>query len=208
MIDALSTVYPLGDGIGCVELIGILGNDLTVVNAARVSFNKRSEELNDRDKRLIRRMMRLQHGSPFEHVVLQFRVKAPLHVVHQWERHRMASYNEESGRWSLLQPEFFTPDDDFAEENERHWDLCYALYRSQMDRGQPMEKARLVLPISLYKTFYFTCNVRSLLNFIGLRNHPEAQEQIRLYAGAIEDMMMVHVPTVIDSFNDHERRQP
>ncbi|MGH7238778.1 MAG: FAD-dependent thymidylate synthase, partial [Candidatus Saccharimonadales bacterium] len=87
-------IYPLGDDIGSIELVDSMGGDLSVTNSARVSFNKYSFELSERDQKLINRMMRNRHGSPFEAVVMQFRVKAPMHVVHQWERHRIASYNE------------------------------------------------------------------------------------------------------------------
>src|ERR1700749_908337 len=82
------------DDIGFVELLQSMGNDLTVANSARASYAKESRELNERDKRLIARMMREHHGSPFEHEYMTFRVKAPLFVVQQWERHRIASYSE------------------------------------------------------------------------------------------------------------------
>ena len=199
---------PLGDGIGFVELVDTMGTDLTVVNSARVSFAKRSESLTERDKRLINRMMRLSHGSPFESVVFQFRVRAPLHVVHQWERHRMASYNEESGRWVQMRGDFFTPDSAYAEIYEQAYDMADASYRWLLDHGESKEHARLVLPLALYKEFIWTVNARSLLNFIGLRTDPEAQREIRLYAEAIEEMLTGVVPTVIDSFNEHGRRQP
>ena len=114
MTDAIMRAEPLKDGIGFIELTDLMGTDLTVVNSARVSFAKRSEELNERDKRLINRMMRLSHGSPFESVVFQFRVRAPLHVVHQWERHRISSFNEESGRWVQMRGDFFVPDSPHA----------------------------------------------------------------------------------------------
>ena len=185
-----------------------MGTDLTVVNSARVSFAKRSEELNERDKRLINRMMRLSHGSPFESVVFQFRVRAPLHVVHQWERHRMASYNEESGRWVQMRGDFFVPDGPQAEIYKLHFDMCYATYLWLIDHGETKERARLVLPLALYKEFIWTVNARSLLNFIGLRTDPEAQAEIRHYAEAIEEMLTGVVPTVIDSFNEHGRRAP
>ena len=199
---------PLKDGIGFVELTDLMGTDLTVVNSARVSFAKRSEELNERDKRLINRMMQLSHGSPFESVVFQFRVRAPLHVVHQWERHRMASYNEESGRWVEMRGDFFVPEGENSDIYKRAYDMAYASYRWLIDHGESKENARLVLPLALYKEFIWTVNARSLLNFIGLRTDPEAQREIRLYAEAIEEMLTGVVPTVIDSFNEHGRRAP
>ena len=89
-----------------------------------------------------------------------------------------------------------------------HFDTCYSTYLWLIDHGESKEKARLVLPLALYKEFIWTVNARSLLNFIGLRTDPEAQEEIRLYAEAIEEMLTGVVPTVIDSFNEHGRRAP
>ena len=175
---------PLGDGIGFVELTDLMGTDLTVVNSARVSFAKRSESLNERDKRLINRMMRLSHGSPFESVVFQFRVRAPLHVVHQWERHRISSFSEESARWVQMRGDFFVPDSPQAAIYELHFDMCYATYLWLIDHGESKENARLVLPLSLYKEFLWTVNARSLLNFIGLRTDPEAQREIQTLRGS------------------------
>lgn len=208
MTDALMRAEPLGDGIGFVELTDTMGTDLTVVNAARVSYSKRSYELDDKDRRLIGRMMRLQHGSPFEHVVFQFRIRAPLHVVQQWERHRMGSYNEESGRWVELRNDFFVPGGPQEDVYRLHFDMCYATYQWLMDRGETKENARLVLPLALYKELIWTVNGRSLLNFIGLRGHSEAQEHIRVYAHAIEEMLTSFIPSVLDSFQENGRRQP
>jgi len=199
---------PLGDEYSKIELTDMMGTDLSVVNAARVSFANRSEALSERDKHLINRMMRLHHGSPFEAVVFQFRVRAPLHVVHQWERHRIASYNEESGRWSLMRGDFFVPDSMHAEVYRLHFDLCYQTYLWLLDHGETKEDARLVLPLSLYKEFIWTVNGRALLNFISLRSDPEAQKHIRAYAQAIEDMLADTVPTVYTSFIDYGRTAP
>ena len=109
MSDAIITSYPMGDGLGFIELIDHMGTDLTIVNAARVSYSKRSEVMDLKAIKLIDYLMRNEHGSPFEHVVFQFRVRAPLYVVQQWERHRIASYNEESGRYIELRTDFAIP---------------------------------------------------------------------------------------------------
>lgn len=206
--DAIMRAEPLKDGLGFVELIDLLGTDLTVVNAARVSFANRSYQLCDRDKRLIRRMMRLRHGSPFEHVVFQFRVRAPLHVVHQWQRHRIGSYNEESGRWVKMRGDFFVPEGPHEQVYRLHFESAYATYVWLLEHGEDKETARLVLPLSLYKEFYWTVNGRSILNFISLRTDDEAQKHIRAYAQAIEEMLTSFVPTVLDSFDEYGRRQP
>ncbi len=96
---------------GFVALDGALATDLAVVNGARVSFNQESQELGERDEGLIRFLMREKHGSPFEHGYFRFLVKAPLFVVREHHRHRAGhSYNEWSGRYSKMEPEFYVPD--------------------------------------------------------------------------------------------------
>ena len=180
------------------------GNDLTVVNAARVSYGKRSDVMDEKAAKLINYLLRNRHGSPFEHVVFTFRVKAPLFVVHQWERHRMASYNEESGRYRELDPEFYTPTpiDKLAADN------AYNLYKTKLANGFSKEDARTVLPISLYKSFWFTVNARSLMNFLSLRNDEHAQAEIRAYAHEIELMFAEAMPVTWRAFHENGRRAP
>src|SRR5512133_3743611 len=96
---------------GFLALDGVLASDLAVVNGARVSFNRASEEVTERDEGLIRFLMRDRHGSPFEHGYFRFIVKAPLFVVREHHRHRAGhSYNEWSGRYSKMEPEFYVPE--------------------------------------------------------------------------------------------------
>src|SRR5688572_4589676 len=98
---------------GEVRLLGVLGSDASVVGAARVSTGKEPEQASkgqEADKRLINFLMRNGHGTPFEHSVFQWYVKAPIFVVREWQRHRIASYNEQSGRYTEFQPEFYVPD--------------------------------------------------------------------------------------------------
>ena len=197
-------IYPLKDGIGFVELLDVMGNDLTAVNAARVSYGKTSEQLTDKDIKLIHYLMKHRHGTPFEHATLSFRVKAPLFVVHQWQRHRMASYNEESGRYIELQPEFYTP----SNRDKAVADYCYQAYQLKLKEGYSKEDARLVLPVSLYKTFWFTINTRGLMNFLSLRNSFEAQHEIREYAKAVEALWIDVMPETHQAFIDNNRVAP
>jgi thymidylate synthase (FAD) len=205
MTDAIMRAEPLKDGLGYIELIGTLGTDLNVVNAARVSYKKRSEEMSDKDRRLISGMMKRDHSSPFEAVVFQFRVRAPLHVVHQWERHRWASYNEESGRWTKMRGDFFVPESPHDRIYRLHFETSYQTYLWLIDHGESKENARLVLPLSLYKEFIWTINGLSLLNFFRLRGHEEAQEHIRVYSEAAEEMLTSFIPAVLDAFNEKGR---
>jgi thymidylate synthase (FAD) len=199
----------MNDDLGFIELIAYMGSDLTIVNAARVSYSKRSNTMTGKDAKLIDYLMRNEHGSPFEHVVFQFRVRAPLWVIQQWERHRIASYNEESGRYVELRPDFAIPLN--AEHETIYRDLyrvAYETYRWLLDHGETKERARVVLPLALYKEFYVTMNARALMNFIHLRNDPHAQDDIRAYAEAMEDMFSSVLVQTSKSFNNYGRKVP
>ena len=95
---------------GFVRLDGCMADDLSVVNAARVSFAQRSEQLDERDHGLIRFLMRERHGTPFEHNAFRFHVKLPIFVMREWARHRIGSFNEWSARYSQLDAEFYIPE--------------------------------------------------------------------------------------------------
>ena len=201
-------IYPLADGIGSVELLDFMGTDLKVVNAARVSMAKESKELTSRDKRLIGFLANHRHGSPFEHNVMTLRVKAPLFVVRQWQRHRIASFSEQSGRWTEFEPEFYIP----AEETDGsliEWSKeSFHHYEARLAEGIPKERARLVLPPNLYTTFWFTANARSLMNFISLRFAQDAQWEIQRYGEAVETHFARLWPNVQAAFIANGRIAP
>ena len=209
MSDAIIRAEPMEDGIGFIELIDHMGTDLTIVNAARVSYSKRSDKMDLKAMKLIDYLMRNEHGSPFEHVVFQFRVRAPLYVVQQWERHRIASYNEESGRYIELRTDFAIP---LGAEHETIYRQAYAMaaatYQWLLDHGETKERARAVLPLALYKEFYVTMNARALMNFLHLRNDIHAQDDIRAYAAAMEHMFTCTLAITGESFNRHGRKVP
>src|SRR5436190_8770951 len=169
---------------GFVALDAVLASDLAVVNGARVSFNQASEELAERDMGLIRFLMRERHGSPFEHGYFRFIVKAPLFVVREHHRHRAGhSYNEWSGRYSKMEPEFYVPDyvrtqvgkpgsytfepvdsvvrQKARAEIEANALRAFATYERLLEEGVAKEVARAVLPLSLYTKYFWSCNPRS-----------------------------------------------
>lgn len=204
-------LYPLGDGIGSVELLDHMGSDLKVVNAARVSKAKESHELTSRDKRLIGFLTAHEHGSPFEHNVMTLRVKAPIFVLRQWMRHRIASYSEQSGRWSEHEPEFYIPED---EESVSYASLiewskeAFIHYEALIDAGAPKERARLVLPPNLYTTMWVTANARSWMNFVHLRFAQDAQWEIQRYGEAVETFLARLWPNVQAAFIANGRKAP
>lgn len=184
------------------ELVRASAQDADVLFAARVS-TKGEQSLEDvegdpaKSKGLIRYLMRSRHGSPFEHNSMTFYVHAPIFVFRELMRHRVASYNEESGRYRELQPVFYVPAEDrqlqqvgkpgrydfvdgtpeqhkLVEEETRQ--VCaeaYASYRRMLDAGIAREVARIVLPLTIYSSAYVTVNARALMNFLSLRTKRE-----------------------------------
>jgi thymidylate synthase (FAD) len=216
---------------GFVALDAVLASDLAVVNGARVSFNQASDEMTERDEGLIRFLMRDQHGSPFEHGYFRFIVKAPLFVVREHHRHRAGhSYNEWSGRYSKMEPEFYVPDyvrsqvgkpgaysfepvDEETREAARHEieenaRRAFEAYERMLEQGVAKEVARAVLPLSTYTKYLWSCNPRSLMHFCALRNHEAAQYEIRQYAAAAESFLERHMPVTHAAFVERGRVAP
>lgn len=216
---------------GFVDLVTNCADDLDVVNAARVSFNTLSAQLEDRDIGLIRFLMRDRHGSPFEHGYFKFRIKAPIFVFREWHRHRAGhSYNEWSARYSRLVPEFYIPDtvltqvgkpgaytfeEKVGEEKERYqkWlrdssQLAYDLYEQSLEMGIARQQARLFLPVNIYSEMIWSCNPRSLMHFLSLRNSDQAQMEIREYAQAVELMFSEIMPITHSAFIEQGRVAP
>lgn len=185
-----------------VELVRASASDADVVFAARVSTagEQSLEDVNadaQRSSGLINYLMRERHGSPFEHNSLTFFVQAPIFVWREHMRHRIASYNEESGRYRELEPVFYVPAREraivqvgktgayeFLAGDEGQYDLietrmrescttAYRAYKEMLDAGIAREVARMVLPVSIYSSAYVTLNSRSLMNFLSLRRKAE-----------------------------------
>ena len=216
---------------GFLALDAALASDLAVVNGARVSFNEESQEMTERDEGLIRFLIRERHGSPFEHGYFRFLVKAPLFVVREHHRHRAGhSYNEWSGRYSKMEPEFYVPefvrtqvgkpgaytfepvDDETREATRREIGdnarRAFQAYERMLERGVAKEVARAVLPLSTYTKYYWSCNPRSLMHFCGLRNHESAQYEIRQYAAAAEAFLAERMPITHAAFVANDRVAP
>ncbi|MFF4415566.1 FAD-dependent thymidylate synthase [Streptosporangium sp. NPDC001559] len=186
-----------------VELVKHSASDSDVLWAARVSTagEQSIEEINkdpERSKGLINFLMRDRHGTPFEHNSMTFLVKAPIFVFREFQRHRVGwSYNEESGRYRELQPDFYVPGPGrklvqegrpgkyvFVEgTDEQHkiateamesaYRQSYEAYQEMLEAGIAREVARAVLPVGLFSSMYATCNARSLMHFLSLRTKNE-----------------------------------
>ncbi len=204
---------------GFVRLDEVCGDDLTVVQSARVSY--RGEVKGDeKDKRLIEFLLKNAHETPFEHVVFRFHVKCPIFVARQWFRHRWGSFNEVSGRYTVITDDFYLPSyfrtqkgknyeyENLSEqecnelytkfENFHRW--VYNFYSKLIEKGVAKEQARMVLPQSMYTEFYWTVNARSLMNFLKLRIDNHAQWEIRQYAVTLLDFFVDSLPWTAEAF--------
>ena len=185
-----------------VELVKSSASDADVIWAARVSTageHSMDEIGQDPGKSagLINYLARERHGSPFEHTSMTFFVSAPIFVFREFMRHRIASYNEESGRYRELNPVFYVPDEDrkliqigktgaytfvdgtpeqfkvSVEAMKKAYVVAYEQYKIMLDQGIAREVARVVLPVGLYSSMYVTMNARALMNFLSLRTSRE-----------------------------------
>jgi len=208
---------------GWVALEDHSGTDLDIVNAAKVSFAKQSEEFGEAEDRVLGFLMREKHGSPFEHNHLKFHVRAPIFVVREWIRHRIGfSYNEESGRYVELRPDFYIPEEAreqkgkpgryYFESGTREQSkaliaatkaqskAAYKAYQDMLAQGIAKEQARIVLPLNTYTEFYCSCNARSLMSFLNLRMSPQAMYEIRVYAEAMFELWGEAMPATAKAF--------
>lgn len=180
-----------------VELIQSMASDSAVAMAARVSTGASNDVDASKDAGLINYLMRDRHGSPFEHNAFTFYIEAPIFVFREFMRHRIASYNEESGRYKELEPVFYVPsqerklvqegkpgaytfvngtDEQYRAVVEATIDACemaYAEYTWMLKEGVAREVARAVLPVGIYSSMYVTMNARSMMNFLSLRTARE-----------------------------------
>lgn len=217
---------------GFVRLDASMADDLSVVNSARVSFGKRIESFSDADTGLVRFLMRSRHGTPFEHNSFRFHVQSPIFVAREWFRHRIGSFNEYSGRYSVMPNKYYMPTpadirtqvgkpgsytfepmpEDEAIDASIIMEACNARafhsYQSLIDCGVAKEVARMILPLSSYTEFYWTVNARALMNFLSLRNDDAAQLEIRKFAQAVESFFGEVMPITYAAWLDYGRVAP
>jgi thymidylate synthase (FAD) len=201
------------DGIGFVEVLDTFGDDLTVVNAARVSFDKVSYELTEGDKKLIHYLAKHDHVSPFFHPQIRLRIKMPIFVLREYFRHNIGlSRNEVSRRYVDFTPECWVPHPEEIRERDpkakqgskatavQESDEVHQLMKAQVDsslatynellvKGVAPEVARSILPQSMYSLVYETGSLAAYARICNLRLDPSAQKEIRDYATAIHEIM-------------------
>ncbi len=226
------------DGIGNIDIVERPSVDpaLKVVNAARTSYSNTSEIMTDKDKKLVGYLWEHGHTSPFRHSYYTFVIKAPLFVMRQWMKYQVGStwreyevegqttslevfdlfydldkgcsWNEVSGRYTVLKPEFYIPSTmranaphgnkqksvslpyDFPHEKHRldmmkQCEEAYKVYEQRIESGIAKEMARMFLPQNIYTTSYWTVSLQSIIHFLAQRLDGDAQYEIRKYAEAI-----------------------
>lgn len=213
---------------GFVRLVDFMGSDDSIVEAARVSYGRGTKKRRE-DRGLIRYLMRHQHTTPFEMVEFKFHVKLPIFIARQWIRHRTANVNEYSGRYSVMEDEFYVPQPEdvkqqsttnrqgreeaevdpavreaflaFLNTSNRH---LYDEYLKAIDAGVARELARINLPLSLYTQWYWKVNLHNLFHFLKLRLDEHAQSEIRVYARAMAQFVKQVVPVAWEAFEDYQ----
>jgi thymidylate synthase (FAD) len=210
---------------GYVRLLDVMGDDSSPDSDARISTGvaARSEA---QQTTLVRFLLRHKHTTPFEGSVMKFEVRAPIMVIREWFRHRMFSYNEESGRYKQLDPLYYTPDAERvsyqAKSNhqgsgEQHPDAAEFVMQWHEEQREfeeeynaliqthnvARELARLNMPVSHYSTFVVTGNLLNWFRFLQLRMEATAQYEIRVYANAIFELAKQYFPTSFEAFQDY-----
>jgi len=199
-----------------ISMVDKMGSDLSVVNSARVSFDKRKEVMDLGDEKLIKYLADHKHLTPFRHTAIQIRCKAPIFLARQLGKHQAGlSWNEVSRRYVDSEPEFFVPAEWRARpqgsvkqgsgsvhEHSADWTAKYAtqlkdvvhLYSKMIDQGVAPEMARMVLPMSMLTEWYWTGNLLSFAHVYNERIAPNAQEEARIFASSLNAVIHHHFP--------------
>ena len=222
----LGAAHPVLDH-GFVRVIDYMGDDAAIIQAARVSYGTGTKTPSE-DAALIHYLMRHWHTTPFEMCEIKLHVKLPIFVARQWIRHRTASVNEVSARYSILDREFYIPKpEDILRQSSANKqggsepldpNAARAVQNAMEVRANPLfdayesyladwdvarETARIGLPLSTYTQFYWKCDLHNLFHFLRLRADPHAQAEIRAYAEVILGLVRQWVPMAYAAFLEH-----
>lgn len=206
---------------GFVRLVDSMGSDLSIVRAARVSYDAawRAGEDEGSDAKLLNFLWRNRHTTPFEVVTFTFEIYAPIFVFRQWHRHRTWTFNELSARYRPLPEVYYLPDTakvgrqatknkQGREESETdrtndvaridaHCKRAFYEYGRLLEAGWPRELARIVLPMNTYSHMFATVDLLNLLKFLTLRCDAHAQYEIRVYADAMRELVRPIAPICV-----------
>ena len=212
---------------GFVRAVDYMGSDLSIVQAARVSYGDGTKKGTD-DKHLIRYLMRHRHTTPFEMCEIKFHVRVPMDIWRQWVRHRTANINEYSTRYSIAIDSARSTDADewraqsstnrqgsgaaldatlgaeLTAQEKALQEKCREVYQHRLDAGVAREQARKDLPLATYTEAYWKCDLHNLFHFLSLRMEAAAQYEIREYACTIgNEIIAKWVPIAWGAFTDY-----
>lgn len=185
---------------GFVELEDCLGNDLSVVNAARISYGRHSAELNEADKKLIHFLIKEHHTKPFCHPQVVLFLKMPIFVARQLRTHQVGMvWSEKSLRYTEAAPECYIPESmcDLMTVNLVNQLLQH--YKDLVKIHVPKEEARTILPLGIYSEFRLTASLQGLLHLLEQRDTPHAQFETRQYARAIKQILRPLFPVTMQA---------
>ena len=202
-----------------VELIDKMGSDLSVVNAARVSFAKVKTELEDKDEKLIKYLAEHEHWSPFAHASMSFRIKAPVFVARQLVKHQVGlAWNEVSRRYVDSTPEFYIPfmwrkrpDESIKQgssKEEVEYDITHlinvaqSMYKDMLEEDIAPEMARMILPQCMMTEWIWSGSVYAFARVCNLRNKEDAQSETRVVSHHISRHMKDHFPMCVKYLMD------
>ncbi|MBI2024797.1 MAG: FAD-dependent thymidylate synthase [Candidatus Harrisonbacteria bacterium] len=212
---------------GFIYLVDYMGNDTSVVEAARVSYGRGTKKVSE-DRGLIRYLRRHVHTTPLEMVEFKFHCKMPIFVARQWIRHRTANVNEYSGRYSVMSNEFYLPEPSaLAKQSQGNrqgrgeslspqvqqkvlellkaeYISQYAVYENLLKFDLARELARIGLSVANYTEWYWKIDVHNLLHFLRLRLDKHAQYEIRVYGEAMARIIKDALPTTFEAFEDYQ----
>lgn len=209
---------------GFVKLIDFMGSDNAIVQAARVSYGEGTKSVQE-DRSLIHYLIKNNHWSPIEMVETKWHIKLPIFVARQWVRHRTASINEISGRYSVIKDEFWALEEkhlrkqsttnkqgsiddsvcsddalNIVNQYDNDINMLFSHYNEYLKNGVCREIARTCLPVSTYTEWYWKIDLRNLFNFLKLRMDSHAQKEIREYANAMALVVKEKFPIAWEAF--------
>ena len=212
--------------LGFVKLLGVMGDDEEVENAARISYGQGTRKVNQ-TRNLIRYLMRHKHSSPFEMCEVKFHIKLPIFVMRQLVRHRTANLNEYSGRYSVMSNEYYLPEADYLQKQsstnnqgrgEKHsstgllhyefnrvYDSAHIAYENLLEEDIARELARAVLPVANYTECIWKIDLHNFFHFVKLRSDSHSQREIKDYSDAMYELVKPKFPICCEAFEDYDR---
>lgn len=212
---------------GFVRYVNHMGTDLSIVEAARVSYMSPSKG-EEQDKKLLGYLFKNKHTSPFEMAKIQFNIRMPIFVMRQYIRHRMQNLNEFSARYKEMPDLFFVPKTFRAQDTKNKqgstespsvdqavsqretmmaYEAAYRSYQALLKLGVAREQARIVLPVGIYTEFYACWDLNNLIKYFTLRDDPHAQGEHQDYAKAMKQITAMLFPWTMEIYERRNERE-